>query len=367
MFDQQRIYQAALWLIPGVGDLITKQLIAECGSAESVFKTGFKKLIGIPGVGEKTAREILSQNCLAEAEELIGQCDKNQVKMVHFTDRDYPYRLRQLLDSPAFLFTKGNMNLDQPKAVAMVGTRRASSYGKKVVEEIIDGLIPHKAMIISGLAYGIDIHAHKSALSRNLPTVAVIAGGINHIYPSVHTGVAKEMMNNGGLVAEFPPETIPDYHHFPDRNRIIAGLSDVTIVVETAPKGGATITAEFANNYNREVFAVPGDIHWSHSEGCNRLIRNHKAHIYTSPADIEYLMNWDPVAENKKPPGWDKELTQPEKNIVEVFHLNKTELMIDELSWKSQIPLNQLAGHLLSLEFKGLVKSLPGKRYRILI
>ncbi|HLF35940.1 MAG TPA: DNA-processing protein DprA [Cyclobacteriaceae bacterium] len=368
MFDQQqqKIYQAAIWLIPGIGDILTKQLIAYCGSVEGVFKANLKKLIQVPGIGEKTAREILSRNSFAAAEKLLQACEKARVTLVHYADPEYPSRFRHILDSPALLFINGNADLENGKTVAIVGTRKATLYGKRIVEEIIAGLSAHKALIVSGLAYGIDIHAHKTALQHNMSTVGVIAGGINRLYPSSHADTARKMLERGGIIAEYPPDTMPEAHHFPERNRIIAGLADLTIVVETGSPGGAMITAEYANNYNREVFAVPGNIHVVNSEGCNKLIRNHKAHIYTSFHDIEYIMNWDIL--KPKPKNQDaafEGLSDSEKNIMQVFRNNNNELLIDELSWKSNIPLNQLAGHLLNLELRGLVKSLPGKKFRL--
>ncbi len=368
MFDrQQKIYQAAIWLIPGIGDILTKQLIAYCGSVEGIFRANLRKLLQVPGIGEKTAREILSGVSMSAAEELILKCEKSRVRLVHYTDPDYPSRFRHILDAPALLFINGNVDLENRKTVAIVGTRKASMYGKRIVEEIIAGLAMHNALIVSGLAYGIDIHAHKMAIEHNLSTVGVIAGGIRHLYPSVHKDIARKMiLGNGGIIAEYPPDTMPEAHQFPERNRIIAGLSDLTIVVETGTPGGAMITAEYANSYNREVFAVPGNIHTVNSTGCNKLIRNHKAHIYTGFGDIEYIMNWDPSKEIRQNTDRTVEgLSDPEKNILQVFKSNNNELLIDELSWKSNIPLNQLAGHLLNLELRGLIKSLPGKKFRL--
>ena len=367
MFNQQKIYQAAIWMVPGVGDFISKQLIAYCGSAEAVFKANYRKLKQIPGIGDKTARDILAHRSFDAAESLLKECENAGVTPVHFTDTAYPSRLRQILDSPAFLFLSGNVELEYKKVVAIVGTRRASDYGRTIVEEIITGLVPHNPLIVSGLAYGIDIQAHKSALQNNLATVGVIAGGVNNLYPAVHREVARKMMKNGGLLAEFSPETMPEAHHFPERNRIIAGLSDLTIIIESAGSGGAMITAEYANNYNREVFAVPGNVHLKNSEGCNRLIRNHKAHIFTSVKDIEYIMNWDPAADPEKPVLQEAILPEPERTIIGVIRDNKNEILIDDLSWKSRVPVNQLAGYLLTLELKGIIKALPGKKYKLLV
>jgi DNA processing protein len=367
MFNQQKICQAALWMMPGIGDVLSKQLIAYCGSAEAVFKANYGKLMTVPGIGEKIARDILSYRSFDSAGKLLQECETAGVKAIHFTDAEYPSRLRQLLDSPAFLFLSGNVNFEFRKVVAIVGTRRASEYGRTTTDEIITGLVPHNPLIVSGLAYGIDIQAHKSALRNKLATVGVIAGGVNKLYPAVHWDTARHMMKNGGIVAEFSPETIPEAHQFPERNRIIAGLADLTIVIETARTGGAMITAEYANNYNREVFAVPGNVHLVNSEGCNKLIRNHKAHIFTSVKDIEYIMNWDQAPDKIKTVINEDNLSEPERSIIGVLRVNKNEILIDDLSWKSQVPINRLAGHLLTLELKGIVKSLPGKKYRLLL
>lgn len=363
--DQLKIYEVGLSLIPGIGNVLAKQLISYCGSAKAVFEVSKHKLLKIPGIGQKTCVFIRDHDVTGAAEKIIQYCSKINVQILHYTDPQYPDRLKQLYDAPSIVYYKGNGNLNPAKSIAIVGTRQATVYGKSVVEELVSGLKNHNATIISGLAYGIDYQAHLAALKYGLPTVGVIAGGFDHLYPSHHTGTARNMLLNGGLIAEYDPSVKPEAHFFPERNRIIAGMADAVIVVEAAEKGGALITAEYANNYHREVFAVPGNLHSKYSEGCNNLIKKHKAHILTSVKDIEYLMNWNPgkIVSRKTVLNWD-DFSIPERKIIEVFNRNGKELLIDDLSWKSQIPLNQLASHLLNLEFRGVVKSLPGKKFK---
>ncbi|HSZ25960.1 MAG TPA: DNA-processing protein DprA, partial [Cytophagaceae bacterium] len=220
--------------------------------------------------------------------------------------------------------------------------------------------------IISGLAYGIDIYAHKTAIAERIPTIAVMASGVDVIYPFVHKEIAHKMKENGGLLTEYRPGTKPDPVFFPARNRIVAGLCDAIIVIEAAFKGGALITAEIANSYNREVFAVPGNIGNKFNEGCNHLIKTHKAHIYTSAKDLEYILNWD--LENKKPESENHillETLDEEEKIIYKTLFQKDNSGIDELSWKTNIPLSKLSSTLLSMEFKGLVKVLPGKKFKL--
>ena len=276
----------------------------------------------------------------------------------------HPDRLKQLYDAPNILYYKGNYDLNPPRTVGIVGTRNATSYGMMMVEKIVADLKCHGVIIISGLAYGIDFHAHQESLKNQMPTVGVIAGGLNHLYPALHMKTAFKMMLNGGILTESQPDIIPEAHFFPERNRIIAGLSDVIIVIEAAVKGGALITAEYANNYNRDVFAVPGNTQQNFSEGCNNLIKKHKAHIYTSIHDLEYILNWEPGKTGKTKTVFNMDdYSIPERKIIRVLLDNGKEMLLDELSWKSQIPVNQLASHLLNLEFRGQIKAMPGKKF----
>lgn len=362
--DASKIYQVAISLVPGIGNLLARQLISYRGSAREVFTASKKKLTQIPGIGHKIADSIHNRSVLRNAEQVIFKCETEGIRILHYTDINYPRRLKQLYDAPVILYFKGNADLNPPKAISIVGTRRITSYGQRITEQIVSDLKKHNPTIISGLAYGVDHLAHSQALRVGLPTIGVIAGGMNNIYPALHIKTANRMLKQGGIISENQPEVVPEAHFFPERNRIIAGLSDAVIIVEAAKKGGALITAEFANNYNREVFAVPGQIGQYYSRGCNNLIKIHKASIYTSISDIEYILNWDPV-KVKSEDNLTKltDLSIPEKKIIGVLQQCIDGILIDDLSWKSQIPLNQIASHLLNLEFRGHVKALPGKKF----
>jgi DNA processing protein len=232
---------------------------------------------------------------------------------------------------------------------------------------LIESLVPHKACIISGLAYGIDIHAHKQAIRANLPTIGVMGSGIDVIYPSSHKDTVVKMLDTGGIVTEHPFGTKPDAHNFPARNRIVAGLCDAIIIVEAAVKGGALITAEIGNSYNKDVFAFPGNIGQSSSEGCNNLIKTNKAFLITSVKDLEYLMNWDLASPPPKKVVSDLSLfDSTEKTVIEKLLENGNELLIDEMSWKTGLNVSQLASVLLVLELKGVVTPLPGKKFKLL-
>lgn len=364
----ERLYQVSLSMIPGVGDIMAKTLLSYCGSAREVFKKNKSQLAKIPGIGSVNAERILAYKDFATAESEIQKCEKHQVQIIFFTDKAYPKKLKHAPDSPTLLFYKGSANLNNPKTVAIVGTRKSTSYGREFTESIVAQLAAHNALIISGLAYGIDINAHKAALKNGMDTIGVMASGLDIIYPSMHRGIAMEMLQQGGLLTEFKIGEKPEAHNFPSRNRIIAGMSDLTIVVEAAEKGGALITAEIANSYSRDVFALPGDVHNKYSRGCNNLIKQNKASLITGIKDIEYMMNWQPESDvaSTEDKYYDySQLSEEEKVIIETLTLNKEGLVIDELSWKSQIPLNKLASQLLNLEFSGIVKTLPGKKYRL--
>lgn len=359
----EKLYQVALELIPGVGDYTAKNLIAYCGSASAIFTSKKTHLRKIPGIGEKIIAQLTSQNVLSDAEKIIENAGKLGIEVHHYTDSTYPAKLKQIADAPNILYTKGNLPAFK-RGLAIVGTRNATDYGKSITEKIVGECREMSISIVSGLAYGIDICAHRAALKNHLPTYGVLAGGIDKIYPSAHKNTAIEMLESGGLISENPPGTKAEAHFFPARNRIIAGMCDATIVVEAAKKGGALITANIADSYNRAVFAVPGDLSNKYSEGCNYLIRNHKAYIFTGVSDLKYHLNWDEDIETPSGPDISM-LTEIEQAIYQVLADNANGIAIDDLAWKAQVPINQLASLLLNLEFSGLVKSLPGKKYRI--
>ena len=364
--DQERLSLLALHFIPGVGTRLIKQLISYCGSASEVFKRPKGKLQLIPGVGPATAQSITKGKSLTLAEKESTKATKEDAEIIFYTDKKYPERLRVIDDAPTMLYFKGNCNLNHRKVVGIVGTRQATTYGKKVVDQIVEDLVPHQAMILSGLAYGIDIHSHRQAVKQQLPTVGVMGSGLDVIYPANHADVARRMMDRGGLISENCFGTKPDAHNFPSRNRIIAGMCDALIVVEAALTGGALITAEIANTYSKDVFAVPGCIGQTYSEGCNKLIKINKAALLTSVKDLEYIMNWVEGIEGAVASTTQAiELSSEEQQVVDAITTKGSAMQIDELAWKTGVPQGVLATLLLHLEFKGAVKTLPGKLYQL--
>lgn len=365
--DQERFAFLALRNTGGIGDKLTKQLISYCGSAESVFKTPKGKLLKIPGIGDAIAKVIAEGRLFEFAEKEIAKAEKLGVELLFYLDKKYPARLKQIADAPSILYYKGSSNLNHNKTVGIVGTRKATTYGKEIVEQLVHDLVPHQPLIISGLAYGIDIHAHKQSLKNNLPTLGVMGSGIDVIYPASHRETATKMFEQGGLLTENCFGTKPDAHNFPARNRIIAGLCDALIVVEAAEKGGALITADIANSYNKDVFAIPGSLGETYSEGCNKLIKTNQAHLYANVKDLEYIMNWsveNQELQKKKMPALDIEQFEPEEQLViQVLQLKGAPAMIDDLTIRTSLSPGKLASLLLQLEFKGVIKSLPGKLF----
>jgi DNA processing protein len=363
--DQNRLSLLALHFIPGIGDYSIRQLVSYCGSADKVFTTPKGKLRNIPGIGKVIADSINSKKSFHLAELEMQKAEKEKVRLLFYIDRDYPSRLKQIEDSPTLLYVKGNINFENPKVVAVVGTRMATNYGRQCVDELIAQLVPHGALIISGLAYGIDIRAHKQAVKHQLSTVAVMGSGMDVVYPAAHRETARKMEALGGVITENPFGTKPDAHNFPARNRIIAGLCDALVVVEAAEKGGALITADIANSYNKDVFAFPGNIGQSYSEGCNNLIKSNNAYLITSCKDLEFLMNWDLTSPTKPHLPNLEEFEPNEQAVIQTLLQNNHQLMIDELSWRCGLSVGQLASVLLGLEFKGKVVSLPGKIFKL--
>jgi DNA processing protein len=357
----EKLYEIALVMTEGLGCVLSRQLVSYGGSAKAVFQMPKGKLLKIPGIGEKLAEQILKQEALKAAEKEIELARKSGIQLIFFTDPDYPGRLRQIKDAPALLYLHGQNKLNAAKIISIVGTRNATDYGKQMTDEIINQLSKHRPLIVSGLAYGIDIQAHRSALKQGLETVGVMATGIDRIYPPTHAATARQMIEQGGLLTEYAFGTKPDAPRFPERNRIIAGLSDAVIVVEAAEKGGALITAEIAHSYDRDVFAVPGRITDKCSQGCNKLIASQQAHILRGLEDLEYVMNWAAEAPRKKEIEL-PEMTEDEQIVFDLLK-QKKELHLDELAWQSQLGVSKTATALLTMEFKGLIKALPGKRF----
>ena len=360
------LHKIALSLIPGIGNVLARNLIAYTGSVEAVFKEKKQNLLKIPGIGSVLADSILNANVFAKAEKELAFIDKFKINSFFYLDKNYPARLKEAADAPMIFYTKGNVNFNTQKVISIVGTRKISNYGRSNCERLIEELVErnHKPIIISGLAYGIDICAHKAALKYDLPTVAVLAHGLDNIYPSVHKNIAKQMLENGALLSEFTSETKMFPQNFVKRNRIVAGLSDATIVIESANKGGSLLTADMANSYNRDVFAFPGRIGDKVSEGCNQLIKTNRAALLESVKDLEYILGW----ETNKPDGVQQklfvQLTKEEQKLADLLK-NDGSMFIDIISHKTKIPIQKVSSLLLNMEFSGVVRSLPGKMYEL--
>ncbi|MAE08451.1 MAG: DNA-protecting protein DprA [Bacteroidetes bacterium] len=357
-------YQISLTLIPGIGDIVGKKLIAYCGGVEAVFKENKNALMKIPGIGSSTVNSIISQKVLHKAESEISFIEKNNIKALFYTDPDYPARLLNCEDGPLLLYYKGNADLNVPRVIGFVGTRKATNEGKVNCERMIKGLSSKGVLVVSGLAYGIDSYSHKAALDDGLQTVAVLGHGLDRIYPSQNKKLAAKMIDNGGLLTEFLTKTNPDRENFPKRNRIVAGMCDAILVVESGIRGGAMITAGLANSYNRDVFAVPGRVNDEYSKGCNMLIKSTRAALAETEKDIAYIMGWDDIkVDVKEQRDLFLQLTQTQKLVYDIIEETK-EISIDKLVIQSALPASKVASTLLTLEFEGLIQSLPGKLYK---
>ncbi|SHN01055.1 DNA processing protein [Cyclobacterium lianum] len=365
--ESKLLYSLALSLFPNLGPGTFKTILNYCGTAEGFFDLTHGKAMKIPGIGPKLLAYRKGKDAyLREAEEIIEQADKQGIDIHGYLDENYPARLKNIPDAPPLLFSLGNMDLNPARTVGIVGTRNATAYGRNITQKITEELARFNPTIISGLAYGIDVEAHRSAIANQLQTIAVLGSDLNTIYPAAHKKTAQQMREKGGLLTEFKMGSPMNPSNFPQRNRIIAGLSDALIVVEAAKKGGALITAEIAYSYNREVFAVPGNLQSPYSEGCNNLIRSMKAGIYMGAEEIVESLSWDKetgaTASAKTMPDT-SDLDPIEMKVLERLY-EKTAAEIDWLSRDLNIPAPELAIKLLNLEFLGFVKAIPGKKYQ---
>ncbi len=359
--EDEKQYQIGLSLIEGVGDVVGKKLLAHFGSAKSVFFAKQSQLEKINGVGKVLVNAILNTDALERAEEQLSYVKKEKVNHLFYTDKQYPYRLKQCEDAPLNLYYKGTINFEHDKFISIVGTRKATAFGKQFTEQLVKELAVYNPVIVSGLAYGIDVAAHKAALKFGLKTIAVFAHDLDRVYPAAHSTLAKTISNNGSLLTEFIKGINSDRQNFPKRNRIVAGLSDATIVVESAAKGGSLITADIANSYNREVFAVPGSPDNSAAKGCNYLIKTQRAILLESAKDVIKGLNWDVKIKSVQQSIF-IELNDDEQKIIDA--LSKNEMHIDALVNKLSWGFSKVANELLKAEFKGLITSLPGKIYK---
>jgi DNA processing protein len=361
---QTKLEEIAFTMIPLVGPVLGRQLIAYCGSIEAVFTESKRRLKSIPGIGEEIASQISNTSTLFQiAEEELVRMEKENIGYTFFLDASYPQRLLHLPDAPLLLYIKGNVQLQPERCVAIIGTRKPTAYGKSVTEEIIESLLQMDVTIISGLAYGIDITAHKCCVKHRIPTIGVMGSGMGNIYPDSHLPVAEKMMEQGGLITEFSYDTGPDAVNFPMRNRIVAGLCDVLVVIESGVKGGSMITAALANDYNKDVVAIPGRKLDKSSAGCNHLIKHQQAHLIETGEDLIELMSWHKKTRQQNfQTDLFTEMSENEQKIYKLI-VEDREKDIDTLAFQSKTTPGELAAILLSLEFKGAIKSLPGKKF----
>lgn len=360
------LYRLALTLVPNIGDVHAKTLVQQFGDATSIFKARQSLLEKTEGIGEVRARSIKRFDAFHTADTELQFIEKYQIRPVFLTDEAYPKRLLNCYDSPTLLFYKGSADLNAPKLLSVVGTRTNTDYGRAFTEKLLGDLAAQQVIVISGLAYGIDAIAHKAAMRNGLPTVGVVGHGLSKIYPAQHAALAREMLaEGGGLLTEFFHDAKPDKHNFPLRNRIVAGLSDATIVVETATKGGSMITAKLADGYNRDVFAVPGRTIDKASSGCNHLIKYNKAILLTDAEELLTVLGWkETTVKAKKQRELFIELSPEEENMYRLLQTRET-WHIDELHSSSGLSSSTVAAAILNLELQGILQTLPGKMYKL--
>lgn len=369
MSSDKTLYQIALTQINGVGVMHARNLVQAMGDVEAVFTGSVRKLEEIPRISKRLIAEIRSPEVMRRAEKELNFITKNNIKPLFYTDEEYPQRLTNCIDAPVLLYVKGDVNFNREKVVSIVGTRNTTRYGQEFCQKFIKELSERfpDLLVVSGLAYGIDICAHRAALQNNLSTVAVLGHGLDRIYPYSHRDTAKEMLENGALIAEFPSETNPDRHNFVRRNRIVAGMADAVVVVESAEKGGSLITADIANSYFREVFAVPGRVTDKTFAGCNRLIADNKAVLLQETNDFLQHMGWDSDRKAAQPKQRELflNLTDEEERIFNTLN-NVNSMQVNMLAIELNTPVSELFFTLLELEMKNVIQALPGGVYKLL-
>ena len=350
--------------VPNIGDVLAKKLISHCGTPSAVFEDKQRNLLKIDGIGTHTIRHLFDTEHLEAAEAEFDYILKNNISCTYFQDASYPNYLKHCIDGPLLLFQKGNIDLERKKIVSVVGTRNITSYGMAFCEQFIADLAPLNPIIVSGFAYGVDICVQREAIKQGLQTIGCLAHGLNQIYPKVHAKYQADVLKNGGFYTEFWSTSSPERENFLKRNRIIAGMCEATIVVESAEKGGSLVTADIANSYNRDVFAVPGRTTDKYSIGCNNLIKQQKAHILTSAADLIYLLDWE--LEEKQSKAIQKQLfvdlDEIEQDIYTYLQNNGKQLL-DSIALDCKIPIFRASSTLLNMEMKGVVRPLPGKLF----
>lgn len=363
MSEQNIIYLLALLRVDGVGDIMAKKLLTHFGTAENVLNANPKQLAAIDGVGSVLLRNFKDKTIFEKAQREFDFIRDNDIDILSYQDENYPERLKHCIDGPVLMFSAGNISLKDRKIISIVGTRQITSYGTEFCRKLIEDLAPLDPIIVSGFAYGVDIVAHQLAMENNLQTIGVLAHGLNQIYPKTHKKYMAKIEQNGGFMTEFWSTSNPDKENFVRRNRIVAGMTEATIVIESADKGGSLITANMANDYNRDVFAVPGRITDKYSMGCNNLIKTQKANVLTSAADLIYILNWDITKENKP---IQKQLfvtLDPDEQKVYDYLLKTGKELMDIIALHCDFPIYRISGLLLNMELKGVIRPLPGKMF----
>ena len=363
MHEEDLLYILALQRVKGIGDINAKKLIAHCGSAKNVLKEKRHVIQKINGIGAFTMQHLFDKENLKEAEIELKYIQKNNIKTFYFEDKNYPEKLKHCIDAPILIFKEGNFNLTKQPIISIVGTRKITSYGRDFCEKLISELKTYNPIIVSGFAYGVDICAHRAALKNELQTIAVLAHGFEEMYPKSHKKYVAEINQNGGFITDFWHNDALQRENFLKRNRIVAGISEATIIIESAEKGGSLVTADIANSYSRDVFAVPGRSTDNFSRGCNDLIRRNKAAILTSAKDLVEMLNWDVKAkETSIQKQLFVELDETEQ-LVYNFLLKEGKELLDIISLNCKLPIYKTITVLFNLEMKGVVKPLPGKMY----
>jgi len=370
MNETELLHLLALLKVEGVGDIVAKKLINHCGTAENIFKLKASKLTSIDGIGQNLIKNLKDKSVFVKATNELDFIKKNDIKVCYYQDNNYPERLKHCIDGPVLLFYTGTINWNTRKIISIVGTRQVTSYGAEFCKKLIEDLAPLNPIIVSGFAYGVDIVAHQAAMDNNLQTIGILAHGLNQIYPKTHKRYISKMDKNGGFMTEFWSNSNPEKENFVKRNRIVAGIAEATIVIESSEKGGSLITATMANDYNRDVFAVPGRTSDKLSQGCNNLIKTQRAHLLSSAADVLYILNWEIENTSKKGTKVIQKqlfisLDQEEQQLYDYLHLHGKQ-QLDVIAIASNFPVFKTASILLNMELKGVVRPLPGKLFEVI-
>ena len=361
------LYVLALLKVEGVGDVVAKKLLNCCGTAENVFKSKPQMLKRIDGIGEVLIKNIQDKSIFKIAKHEMRFIEDEKIKVLYYQDSNYPHKLKHCNDGPVLLFSSGSINFENRKLISVVGTRNVTSQGIEICERLVEDIAIFNPIIVSGFAYGVDIVAHKAALRNNLQTIGVLAHGLNQAYPRTHKKYVTPIKNSGGFLTEFWSHSNPEKENFVKRNRIVAGISEATIVIESAERGGSLITALMANDYNRDVFAVPGRITDKYSQGCNNLIKTQRAHLLTSAADLVYILNWDLKA--KVLPPLQKQLfitLDPDEQLIYDYLQLKGKQLLDIIAIECNLPIYRTSTLLLNMEMKGVIRPLQGKYFEVI-